>query len=58
MGCFISGIKVYAYTDEHTPEREMIPSPYFQMLQAVVIEDAVIYPFAGSTFTVDILVLL
>lgn len=49
---------MYAYADEHTPEREMIPSPYFQMLQAVVIEDAVIYPLTGSTFLVDILILL
>ena len=55
---FISGIQMYAYADEHTPEGEMIPPPYFQMLQAVVIEDAVIYPFTGSTFIVDILVLL
>ena len=28
-GGFISGIKMYAYTNEHTPEGEMIPSAYF-----------------------------
>ncbi len=58
VGSFISGIKVYAYADEHTPEGEMVRSTYFQMLQAVVIENTVIYPFAGSAFFVDIFVLL
>ena len=58
MDRFISGIKMYAYANEHTPEREMISSPYFKVLQTVVIEYAVIYPFTGSTFTVDISVLL
>ena len=58
MGGFISGIKMYAYADEHTPERKMISSAYFQMLQAVIIQHAVIDPFAGSTFTVDGFVLL
>jgi len=38
VGSFISGIKVYAYADEHTPEGKMIRFTYFQMLQAVVIE--------------------
>jgi len=55
---FVSGIKVYAYADEHTPERKMVLPTYFQMLQAVVIEDTVIYPFTGSTFPVNIFVLL
>ena len=58
MDRVISGIKMYAYADGHTPEREMIPSPYFKVLQTAVIEYAVIYPFAGSTFTVYIPVLL
>ena len=58
VGGFIPGVKVYAYADEHTPERKMISSAYFQMLQAVIIQHAVIDPFAGSTFTVDGFVLL
>lgn len=53
MGGFISGIKVYAYTDEHGLERKMILSAYLQILQAVVVKDAVIEPFTGSTLTVD-----
>ncbi len=57
MGCLTSGIKVYAYANEHAPERKMILSAYFQMLQTVVIKDTVIYPLAGSAFTVNILVL-
>ncbi len=58
MGSFISGIQVYAYTNEHTPERKMVLSPYFQVLQTVVIEDTVIYPLTGSAFTVNVFVLL
>ncbi len=58
MGSFISGIKVYAYANEHTPERKMILSTYFQMLQTVVIEDTVIYPLTGSAFLVNVFVLL
>jgi len=58
VGGFISGIKVYAYADEHTPERKMILSPYFQMLQTVVIEDTVIYPLTGGAFLVNIFILL
>ncbi len=57
VGSFISGIKMYAYANEHTPERKMILSTYFQMLQAVVIEDTVIYPLTGSAFTVNVFVL-
>ncbi len=57
VGCFMSGIKVYAYADEHTPERKMVFPAYFQMLQAVAIEDAVIYPLTGSASTVDIFIL-
>ncbi len=36
----------------------MVLSTYFQMLQAIVIEDTVIYPLTGSAFTVNIFVLL
>lgn len=36
----------------------MILPTYFQMLQAVIIEDTVIYPLTGSAFTVDLFVLL
>lgn len=57
VGGFISGIKVYAYADEHGPERKMILSAYFQILQAVVIEDTVIYPLTGAAFAVDLFVL-
>ncbi len=32
MRGFISGIQMYAYTNEHTPEREMISVAYFQVL--------------------------
>ena len=49
---------MYAYSNEHTPERKMVLSAYFQMLQAVVIENAVIYPLTGSAFTVNLFVLL
>lgn len=58
VGNFISGIKMYAYANEHTPERKMVLSTYFQMLQTVVIEDTVIYPLTGSAFTVNIFILL
>ncbi len=29
LGRLIPGIKMYAYTNEHTPEGEMVPSAYF-----------------------------
>lgn len=57
VGSFISGIKVYAYADEHAPERKMVFPTYFQMLQTIVIEDTVIYPLTGSAFTVNIFIL-
>lgn len=53
VGGFISGIKVYAYADEHAPERKMILSTYFQILQAVVIQHPVIYLLTGSAFAVN-----
>ena len=52
MCSFISRIKVYAYAYNHSPKRKMVPAAYFQMLQAVVIQDTVIDPFACSAFTV------
>lgn len=49
---FVSGIQMDAYAYEHSPERKMIFSTYFQMLQAVVVEDTVIKPLTGGTFAV------
>lgn len=39
-------------------KEKMVLSPYFQMLQAVIIEDTVIYPLTGSAFLVNIFILL
>lgn len=50
-------IKVYADADEHGPEREMILAPYFQVLQAIIVQDAVIHPFARGTLSIYFLVL-
>lgn len=36
----------------------MIPAAYFQALQAIVIENAVVDAFTGGTFLVNILILL
>lgn len=58
MGRLIPGIQVYADTDEHPPEREMVPAPYLQILQAVIIKYPVIDPLAGSPFLIEFLVLL
>lgn len=58
MGCFIPGIQVYTDADEHASEREMVPAPYHQMLQAVVIQHTVIEPFAGSPFLIEVPILL
>ena len=55
---FISCIKVYAYAYEHGPKGKMILSPYHQILQEITIQDAVIDPFTGSPFAVNILILL
>ena len=54
----VSCVKMDAYADDHGPKRKMVPAPYLELLQAVVIEDAVIYPFAGGAFLVGVLVLL
>lgn len=58
MCSFISCIKVYAYAYEHSPKRKMVPAAYFQMLQAVIVQDTVIDPFACSALTVDCYILL
>lgn len=38
----ISCIKVYAYAYEHGPKGKMVRSPYHQMLQEIIIQDAAI----------------
>lgn len=48
---------MYADADEHGPEREMILAPYFQVLQAIIVQDAVIYPFTRGTLAIYFLVL-
>ncbi len=57
MRSFISGIKVYAYADEHAPERKMIFPAYFQILKAVVVKYTVIDPLTRSAFAVNSFVL-
>ena len=52
MPGLISGIQMDADTDQHCPKREMILSPDLQMLQAVIIDNPVVYPFTGSTLAV------
>lgn len=52
MGGLIPCIQMDAYPYEHSPERNVIPAPYFQMLQAVVVQDAVVDTFTGCPFTV------
>ena len=41
----------------HAPEWKMILSPYFQILQAVIVQDAVIDTFTGCAFAVYLPVL-
>lgn len=48
---------MYADADEHGPEREMILAPYFQVLQAIIVQDAVIYTFTRGTLAIYFLVL-
>ena len=55
---FISGIKVYAYAYEHGPKREMVLPPDHQLLQEIIIQDAVVDALTGSPFTINIFVLL
>ena len=52
MGGFIPCIQMDAYPYEHSPKRKVVPATYFQVLQAVVVEDAVIDTFARRPFAV------
>ena len=56
MGSFISCIQMDAYPYEHSPKRKVIPAPYFQVLQAVVVQYTVIDTFTGCPFAVYFLV--
>ena len=58
MRRLVSRVKMDAYADDHGPKRKMVPSPYPELLQAVVIKDAVIHPFACGAFPVDVFVFL
>lgn len=51
-------IQMNTDANEHCPEREMILSPYFQMLQAVVVEDTVIDTLARRPLAVYLPVLI
>ena len=44
-----------ADSDDHRPEREMVDAVYLQMLEAIVVQEAVVYPFTSGTVFVDIL---
>ena len=48
----ISGVRMYAYADEHTPKRKMIPAAYFQILQAVIIQPPGVDALTCSTLAV------
>ena len=52
MGSFMPCIQMDAYPYEHSPKRKVIPAPYFQVLQAVVIQYAVVDTLTGCTFAV------
>ena len=52
MGSFVPCVQMDAYADQHSPERKVVYTPYFQVLQAVVIQDPVIGTFTGGTFPV------
>lgn len=54
---FIPGIQMDADAYKHTPEREMVPAPHHQVLQAVIIQYTVIEPFTGGPFLIENLVL-
>lgn len=47
-----------AYPDDHRPKGKMIIAADFKILKMVVIQDTVIYPFTGRTFTVNGFVLV
>ena len=52
MGGFMPCIQMDAYPYEHSPKRKVAPAPYFQALQAVVIQYAVIDAFTCRPFAV------
>ena len=52
MGSFVSCVQMDAYANQHSPERKVVYAPYFQVLQAVVVQDSVISSFTGGTLTV------
>lgn len=56
MGGFIPCIQMDAYPYEHSPKRKVVPAPYFQLLQAVVVQYAVVDTLTGCTFAVYFLV--
>ncbi len=56
MGSFIPCIQMDAYPYEHSPKRKVVPAPYFQLLQAVVVQYAVVDTLTGCTFAVYFLV--
>ncbi len=57
-GGFVPCIQMNTDANGHCPEREMLLSPYFQMLQTVVVEDTVIDTLARRPFTVYLPVLI
>ena len=52
MGSFMPCIQMDAYPYEHSPKRKVVPAPYFQVLQAVVVQYAVVDTLTGCTFAV------
>ena len=56
MGSFIPCIQMDAYPYEYSPKRKVVPAPYFQLLQAVVVQYAVVDTLTGCTFAVYFLV--
>ena len=42
-----------AYPNNHCPEGKVVIAPDFEILQVVVVQDAVFHTFTGGTFTVD-----
>lgn len=57
MGGFVPCVQMDAYANQHSPERKVVFAPYFQVLQAVVIQNPVIGAFTGGTFSVYCFVL-
>lgn len=50
---FVLCVQVDTDADNHGPEGKMLIPADFHFLQMVIIQDAVIYPFTGSAFTVN-----